>query len=187
MNLRGSDCKLSWKRTLVAACTLLAVPAIARADKGTTSGPALGIGLGYQSPVVGGQLDYYWLPEHSPVAFAAYFGSGWFPPVKSGSVSSESAFGFAGGAFVFIGHRHRALLDVSYGLGGIEALIVGNTVIRQDTLYGVSAAAGYEFMSSSGFFVRAGFGVTYLFGDLFVPDEARVKPTVNLTLGFKIF
>ena len=178
------DAKTVRLALVLAACC---VGAAARAqDASATSGLAVGAGVGYQSPVLGGQVDYYWLPEGSPVHFAAHLGAGWVPPSKIGSAQTDGALGLAGGAFAFVGHHHRALLDVSYGLTGTQAQVAGSTVLRQERSYGITAAAGYEYMSSGGFLIRATVGASFIVGDIYVPDQSRIVPTISLAVGWKL-
>jgi len=93
------------------------------------------LGIGFQQ-ALGGQIDYYWLPARSPIHFAIYFGAGWFLPGRLNDVVPDGAFGVAGGAFAFIGHHHRGLLDVSYGIADIQGKTFGHMVLEQYPLHG---------------------------------------------------
>jgi len=156
-------------------------------DAAETSGLAVAASWGYESPTFGGQVDYYWLPAGTPFHFAGYVGAGWFPPQNSNLVQTDATLGFAGGAMAFVGHRHRGLVDVSYGLSGWEIASRGNVILRQDKLNGVTAAMGYEYVSSGGFLFRTTVGLNVLTGAAFVSGISRLSLTSLLAVGWKIF
>jgi hypothetical protein len=143
--------------------------------------------VGYQSGFLGGQIDYYWLPAATRVGVNGYFGVGWIPPVEARTgAESASAIGYAVGAMGFLGRRHRGFVDANYGAAGLIARGIGTAAEMQRTVYGLTAAGGYEFAAMNGFLVRVSLGVSYALGDLW-GEFSRTVPTLNISLGYKIF
>jgi hypothetical protein len=165
-------------------------PASASASPGRhqTSGPAVLVGFGYQTPFLGGEIDYSWIPPGSPIGVTGCVGVGWIPStdIDMSVAQTDPAVGLAFGAMGFFGRRHRGFLDVTYGAAVISAQAIGNLVLRQETLYGLTGAAGYEFVGSYGFVFRVSVGATRVFGDA-PPGQSKTIPTLNLALGYKIF
>ena len=152
-------------------------------EPGETSGPALGLGAGYQTPVFGGQLMYYLRPGERPISFAPYVGVGWWP----GEEERDDVVGYALGVMGVYGRRHRLLVDVGYGLAAVEyrSDLFGN---RHRALYGATLAPGYEYMSYSGIFFRATFGGTYRVDETkFFDDDTPFAATIHLGTGYKFY
>ena len=149
--------------------------------KNETSGLAIGGGVGYQVAGVGVELVYY-LALSSSVRLAPYVGTGFFPSELG------THYGYAGGLMFSFGQKHRGVLDVGYGLAAVEGqknLITGEVVTSQ-TVYGVTVAAGYEYLADGGFFVRPTVGVTIFTTETSFIDK-KTTPTLNIALGYKIF
>ena len=178
-----------WRGVVLA---LLAASSSAHAQIATdddvtrTSGLAVALSLGYESPTYGGQLDYYVTSPTRPFGLAVYLGTGWYPSITVDNTPTGGSLGLAFGVLGFWGRRHRLVVDLGYGAGALEAQAGQNTILREDMLYGVTLAAGYEYMHPIGFFVRATGGATLLTGDISVTGQSRVVPTVDVAIGVKI-
>jgi hypothetical protein len=147
--------------------------AVGEVDKALSSGPALAAGLGSQTSGLGAQLDCYWRPSGTSVGFAAHLGGG---------VSWPSGVAPSAGVFVFIGDRHRFIVDAAYGvLAGFQ---YDNEMTVNRLGFGPSLSLGYELMAKGGVFFRAAGGAGYIFGP--VGHDAGVFPAVNLAVGYKI-
>jgi hypothetical protein len=156
-------------------------PEPAEPGKNQTSGLAIGAGAGYQFAVLGAQLIYY-IQLADSVRIAPYGGGGVWPSELG------TFYGYAFGMMASFGGRHRGLIDVSYGLAGIEGVknVLEDTVLESESLYGVTIAGGYEFMADGGFFVRPSAGVTILTTETRFSDT-KASPTFNIALGYKLF
>ncbi|HEY3807831.1 MAG TPA: hypothetical protein VGL61_34845 [Kofleriaceae bacterium] len=180
-----------WRGGLVAVMLAAAAsPAHAQIatddDVTRTSGLAVALSLGYESPLFGGQLDYYVTSPTRPFGLAGYLGMGWYPGITVDNTPTGGSLGLAFGALGFWGRRHRAVVDLGYGAGALEAQAGAGTILRQDMLYGLTLAGGYEYMNPIGLFVRATVGGTWLTGDIYVANQSRVQPTLSLVVGVKI-
>jgi hypothetical protein len=149
--------------------------------KSETSGLALGIGFGYQYAMLGGQLLYYIRLPGVPLQIVPYAGGGYFPSIEEGLDGSP---GFSAGTMVGLGNTHRLVLDVNYGLAALQYITATK---ETKTLYGLTVAIGYEYMSDPGFFVRPQFGATYFIDKPEDPDKSRFVPTLNIGLGMKFW
>jgi hypothetical protein len=149
--------------------------------KSQTSGLALGAGLGYQFAGVGAQLIYY-VQLGDSARIAPYGGGGVFPS------ELKTVGGYALGMMASFGERHRGLVDVGYGLAGIEGIQGPFTddLLESQLLYGVSIAGGYEFMADGGFFVRPSLGVTIYTTERRFSDRTATG-TFCIALGYKFF
>src|SRR5262249_6298056 len=149
-------------------------------DRAQTSGLALAGGFGYQTPSMGAQADYYLLPDGWPLGLVGYVGAGWWPPPVVNGAKGDATVGLAVGASAFVGHRHRFVLDLSYGLASIELYSMGGIAVGQTNVYGMTAALGYEYLAHDGFLFRASLGLSYLIGDALSPSDSRMVPTGSL-------
>lgn len=147
-----------------------------------TSGLAIGTGLGYQYAMIGAQLLYYQQLGAS-ARLTPYAGGGVFP-----SEGDKNLPGFSVGTMLILGASHRFVLDLNYGLAAVEGIKELRTgkVIDSRTVYGVTAAGGYEYMADGGFFVRPSLGATY-FTDEVSTTNKKVVPTINIGLGYKFW
>lgn len=159
-----------------------------------TTGIGVGLGYGYQHAGAGGAV-YLYIQGRSPFKLALYGGAGYFPSstTSESNLEMEGVWGWAAGGMLLVGGRHRAVLDVSYGLAVHEAGYHTITSSRYGTLYhseydrvvyGITGAVGYEFMAPNGFFVRPTFGITKYTEALYF-DGAEHDWTVNVTVGFR--
>lgn len=169
-----------------------ATASVASSSKAETSGLAAGVGMGYQTPVFGGQVLYYFRMGERPISVAPYAGVAVWPDVDRQSGKLEvvgTRRGLALGCMVVRGRRHRFVADVSFGLAGVEYQLFPVTQERESNeIYGLSAAFGYEFMARWGFFFRATGGLTYLLEEpQFAVGQDRGLPTFHLGVGYKFF
>ncbi len=151
--------------------------------KSETSGLAIGAGLGYQYALLGGQLLYYIQIPETLFRVTPYAGGGYWPSTGD----HDGKPGYSLGVMASFGGNHRVVLDLNYGLAAMEGYSSDGIEFVTHTLYGITLALGYEYMSGGGFFVRPQFGGTYLTDAWTVVDESRLDVTLNIGLGFKIW
>ena len=142
-----------------------------------TSGPALAVGVGYQSAGLGGEFSYALQLPGTPLRVAPHVGAGYLPSELGGQT------GWAAGLLASWGRQHRLVLDASYGLVTVLEMTDQGSTIAERAGYGVTASAGYEYMSELGLFARLQAGVS-LVTDTDV-SGSRWLPTGNLAVGWK--
>jgi hypothetical protein len=152
---------------LVLLTTAHAARAQDRTDRAYTSGPAAGLGYGYENGGLGGHLAYYWRLSDR------------WHLVPHGGV------GWAGGAAVSVGlggsfgRRHRLVVDFMWAPYG-ERILEQRTQRPLD--YGPGFMLGWEVMTTFGFGVRATVGAG-------ISDAIRHDPrdmlAANLSVLFK--
>jgi hypothetical protein len=132
---------------------LVAVTARAR-DVHDTDGLALGAGIGITVGGIGGSASYYVQWPERRLSLRPHVGVGWLDARMPGH-----AAGIAGS----FGRRHRLIVDVQLATLGAQPLVLYEEELDEKLIYGVGLAAGWEWLSRSGFFVRASIGPAFLF------------------------
>lgn len=143
---------------------------------------SVGYGAGYGG--FGGQVAYYVQLSGQAFRLAPYVGLGdgyslfgkidWVP-------------GLAGGVSATWGRNHRGVLDVGFGpLGYAESLTGAGW--HQGPMWGPWLVGGYEYMASSGFFLRTAIGVGLVVAPTWVPSGTHVGPAFTLiAFGWKLW
>lgn len=177
-------------RALVAmAWCLVAQPAAAQTTppvhKTETNGFALSAGLGNQYPAIGVQAAYYVQVPHSLFRVTPYLSVGAGLCAFHGQQSACTS-GAVAGMMGSWGHKHRVVLNASYGSVGVAAFWLHGQLSDAVSIEGIGLAVGYEYMAFSGFFYRADIGSAYAF----LPPLLRNRSPIILTLtpvglGFK--
>lgn len=173
-------------KVLLTAVLILSGAALYAEDgstyKNDTSGLAISAGYGYEFAGFGGQAAYYLKPS-SIISVVPYVSGGYFYD------SNESRPGYAFGSLFEFGDRHRFVLDFGYGLAAIEYKhrVITDETYDVRTLYGVTAAAGWELMTRKGLFIRLTIGATYYTDKPKDDSESRYTPTINAAIGYKFF
>lgn len=163
------------------ALGLVALPAVAQTTppvhKTETNGLGLSAGLGSQYPAVGVQVSYYLQVPHSLFRVAPYLSVGGGLCARSGA-QDACATGTVVGVMGSWGHKHRVVLNASYGTVGAAAFWLHGQLSDAISIKGIGLAVGYEYMAFSGFFYRADIGSAYAF----LPPLLRNQSPVILTL-----
>ena len=143
----------------------------AQASEGVanTSGLAVSANLGYQGRLVGVTAAYYLVVAEN-ITVSPYVGGGVWP-------GDQTLVGGTGGIMFSYGYRHRAFADVNFGLAAIETF-------TGTGYYGMTGAAGYEFLGEGGILFRVSGGYSMMTTKL--PTQSGA-PTFNLSLGYKFF
>ena len=157
-------------------------------DHAGSSGPALGVGLGSDGPWVGAHALYYFqLP--SPGLRVAIRGGAGLMPSLSGD-SARASWGASLGAFVAYGRRHRLVVGLSGGVRDRESWVLHGTWLGTRPMPSVWLDLGWEYMSSSGFFIRSTVGPALVIRTE-VPlreRETMVGMAANpLSMGYKLW
>jgi hypothetical protein len=173
------------------------------APSSQSSGPFVGLGLGYQTPGLGGELGYYIEVPGAGVYFAPYGGIGDFS-VGTATGATVSLVGFAGGVmFTLRPHHWGGFADLGYGLGAVDTSttttgsgtvtatgtnITSSTTTSTTKYYGVSIAVGGEYMADNGFFLRASLGAKVLVNcDICSKGiQQSALPAIALAVGVKL-
>lgn len=161
-----------------------ATPARTTPSRADTDGLAVGLGFGYETPILGGQFLYYVRLGERPLNVAPHAGVGWWP-----GGNHDGRAGVAAGALTTYGRKHRVIVDLSYGLAAVEHQtdLFGDGR-HSNALYGASAAFGYEFMAHGGFFFRATTGGTFRTEEArFVENDDRTSSTLHVGFGYKLW
>jgi hypothetical protein len=170
---------MRWVAAVTALASACAHPGAP--PRSSTSGLAIGAGVGYQVPAIGGEVLYHHALSPS-LWLVPYVGVGAFP------IDDVVRPGFAGGAMLAWGRTHRLAVDLGVGLAAVAqrvSLVTGETVDTRD-FYGATAAAGYQLVTAGGFFLHALVGASVLLAEP-PSGEGRWVPTLNLTFGYKIW
>jgi hypothetical protein len=169
-----------WLRFLVCLVVLGAGSASAQTrDRATTSGLALGVGLGHPSGGLGGHAQYHLQLPSERWRISAHAGVGVIGYIMFDG-EREGAVGVAGGIMTAFGRRHRLVMDVL----AAPFQASGRTGEPIELYYGVGALLGYEWMAPYGLFVRTTLGVAYC------PRRGggEFSPAIELvSLGYKFW
>jgi len=140
----------------LALLTLLgAQPALAR-DVSETDGPALGVAIGADAGGLGGVVAYYFAWPQKRLGLMPHAGLGWTTVSDTGPSLSVGL----GGSF---GRRNRLVVDVQLASVGTQELTLHGELLDTKQVYGVGLLVGWEWLSWSGFFVRANAGPAFAF------------------------
>lgn len=143
-------------------------------------GVSLGIGVGQQYAGLGGNLSVYFPVFDTPLTLA---------PVVGGGVASVEAccteWAYSAGAMLLWGRNHRLVLSALYGPADFEKVPQPSGSQRGNVLYGIIGLAGYELLTSGGFYMRWLVGAAH---PLDTPeiDTDDILPAVTMGLGWKI-
>ena len=138
--------------------------------KTETSGPAGSAGIGTQYALVGVQLSYY-LQLAPRLRVAPYVGVG--RVVGGPDENLRWTTGAAAGVIGSWGERHRALVNLAFGTVATSYDLRDDDEVAIKNDWGPSLSLGYEYMASSGFFVRSDLGVGIIVTDPY-PSETSV-------------
>ncbi|HEY6880322.1 MAG TPA: hypothetical protein VI299_20000 [Polyangiales bacterium] len=122
-------------------------------DRASTSGLGIGGGLGSDNAGLGGHVIYYAQLPHPKLRVAVHVGAGALP-WGDGYVQ----WGVRGGSFLAYGKRHRLVLGVMGGTVDWQSFRLHYQVLESRPIFGVGVGVGYEFMTASGFYLRATIG-----------------------------
>ena len=158
-------------------CACLGTATAARADdthvpgdRAQTSGPSLGVGVGFESAGFGGHALYYVQLPSERWRLAAHAGVGWIGRAAG-----------SGGVMALFGRRHRFVIDLL--LSPVAGR--GATGERTELFYGIGPVLGWEWMARYGLAVRSTLGLAYQFTDR---DEAGLWVSLNvLSLDYKLW
>ncbi len=150
--------------------------------KSSTSGPSLGVGVGYQTPIFGVQAAYDVRLADSGFALIPWAGLGGWDDLAIFGKSSGWHTAYAGGVMATYGEHHRAVIDLAVApirfetsTGTVCSFGQCRDESSSHVTYGLTGAIGYEYVSSGGFYVRPMIGANV------------ASPTVQLSLGAKIW
>lgn len=145
--------------------------------KSETSGPGISAGYGYEYSCLGVQICHY-SRLSGFFSIVPYLAIGYYPN------DIEGQLGFSTGCLFAFGYRHRFIVDLNYGLAGIEYYeYSGGYLAHVESLYGITGAAGYEFLSNKGVFFRIALGATHIVKDPYLIDSL----TLTIGFGYKFF
>jgi hypothetical protein len=145
---------------MLAALVLASAPWSARADwHAKTERDGLGLSVGAGQPYGGlGVQAMYWLQLTGTLfRLAAYGGIG-----LNAFGGSNVAVGGSGGIVGSWGHKHRALIDVAFGVVAFTGVRRDDAEWSYEAQLGPSLAVGYEYMSLQGLFLRWEVGVAQI-------------------------
>ncbi len=125
-------------------------------DVSQTDGPALGVALGADAGGLGGVVAYYLAWPRKRLGLMPHAGLGWTAVSDSGPSLSIGL----GGSF---GRRNRLVVDVQFATLGTQTLTLHEERLDTEQLYAVGLLVGWEWLSRSGFFVRANVGPGFVF------------------------
>lgn len=155
-------------------------PALAR-DVTFNDGPALGLALGSDGAGLGGFAAYYIAWPEQRLAITPHGGVG--IPVVGMEVVPWSL-----GILGSYGRRHRLVVDLHLKATDEQALELYGEEIDGERIFGVGLAVGWEWLSPSGFFVRANLGPAFLFlPPIYQPSESWTVTGNALSVGAKLW
>jgi hypothetical protein len=164
------------------------VPApILPAEVTETSGLAIGVSFPTGAGLIGVRANYWVQVPRSFYRWGVEAGVGaYLCPASDAQAECHASAVF--GALGSWGHRHRFVFEFLGGtLDGLSITLHGRTAASR-TLWGLGATVGYEYMAESGFFLRFGIGIAYLFGIEIEPFSQRLDPVATLLhVGFKLW
>ena len=112
---------------LIAVLLFLTSHAFAQ-DRAQTSGPAVGIGVGFENAGLGGHVQYYLQTANERWRIAPHIGVGYFGRAA-----------VSGGVMALFGRRHRLVVDLMVSPGTAD----GGTGRRTNVYYALSLLAGW--------------------------------------------
>jgi hypothetical protein len=154
-------------------------------DRTGTSGLALGAGLGSDNVWLGGHVLYYAQLPNPKLRVAFHVGAGVYPWPNVGV-----SWGVRGGSFVSYGKRHRLVFGVMGGTIDWQAFGLHSRTLETRQVFGVGVGLGYEFMTESGFYLRATVGPAlevYRKVPFFDREVALVWRGNLLSMGYKLW
>lgn len=168
--------------TAVLALALTMMPERVDArDTRASDGPALGLALGADAGGIGGFASYYLRFDGSRFGVMPHAGLGY---VGVSGVGPGWSVG-VGGSF---GRSHRLVLDLNLSTVGAQELTLYDTTIDAKAIYGLGLTAGWEWLSKSGFFMRANIGPVFAFlPPLYRRSEGWSVTGNLLSLGVKLW
>jgi hypothetical protein len=148
-------------------------------DVHDTDGLALGAGIGMSVGGVGASASYHIQWPERRLSLRPHVGVGWF---------DASVPGHAAGIAGAFGRRHRVIVDVQLATFGVQQLVLYGEELEDKLIYGIGLAAGWEWLSRSGFFVRASIGPAFAFlPPLYQRAEAYSVNLNLIELGAKLW
>ena len=143
-------------------------------------GFVISAGFGSQFAGLGAQASYYIKPRAYSLRLAPYLCGGYFPASEDLAI-----WGYCLGASALWGVRHNILLDINYGLIGIEGEKLAGQFIddTKNALYGLSVAGGYEFNANNHFLFRILMGISYIMEHTV---EENIQPSISVGVGYKL-
>ena len=173
---------------LIALCMQASVARAAPQDLHITEsdGPAFSFGLGMEYALIGVQGAYYYQLESTLYRVAGYVSLGLVPAVEDDRDSPNLGFMF--GLIGSWGHKHRVLLDLSFGSIGKHWLRLHGEFVGSRVAVAPGVAIGYEYMTYEGFFLRALIGVAYTLNIPIYSASDRFNFTITpIGLGLKVW
>ena len=160
---------------------LLASPVQAR-DVGQNDGPAVGLALGADGGgLFGAFLAYYVTWPDKRLGVMPHAGAG-------AAFYSEAAPAFSIGVAGTFGGRHRLIIDLQLTGVSAQRLTLHGAQLDAKTIYGLGVLVGWEWLSRSGFFMRANLGPVFQFlPPLYQRSEAISFSANVLSMGVKIW
>jgi hypothetical protein len=182
---------LRWLLVLLGGLLVCPGPAFAeepalpkRVDRAHTSGPAIAIGTGTQTVVIGGQLLYYFQLPSPRWRVALHLGAGGIPVPDD----PFPRWGMNGGAFFGMGrHHHRLVVGVEAGTVAWATYSLHGASMAMRQVPGIGASVGWEWMSSFGLFVRGSVGPAIMIERGSPLQDRDVSPwfVASWVLGYK--
>ena len=129
--------------SLIAVFLLATSHAFAQ-DRAQTSGPAVGVGVGFENAGLGGHVQYYLQTANERWRIAPHLGVGYFGRAA-----------VSGGVMALFGRSHRLVIDLMVSPAAAD----GGTGRRTNVYYAVSLLAGWEWMSYRGAAIRSTLGL----------------------------
>jgi hypothetical protein len=154
-------------------------------DRAQTSGLALAASWGAESPLVGGEVLYYFQLQNPRLHVALHAGAGGVPS----AIAGERSFGVAGGAFFGFGRRHRFVAGISGGTQDWWHFSLHGEHIDTRPLYGAALLVGWELVTQKGFLLHTRIGPSF-YVEPETPLTAReVQPSINgvVAIGYKLW
>jgi hypothetical protein len=159
-------------------------------QKTETHGPALSAGIGSQYAGLGIQASYYLQLPGSQLRAAPFVGFGsviW----AFGPQETEEAWlplGTVAGLSMSWGRKHRLTLDFFYGAVGTTRVSLHGEEPDTSLEWGPGGAAGYEYATVSGFFLRTSLGIQYVVtAPILAPANRIVLAGTFIAVGYKLW
>jgi hypothetical protein len=151
-----------------------------------SDGPAFSFGLGMQYALIGVQGAYYYQLESTLYRVAGYVSLGILPAVADDR--DDLNLGYTFGLMGSWGHKHRVLLDLSFGTIGKQWLRLHGEFVGSRVALAPGLGVGYEYMTFEGFFLRVAVGIAYTINIPIYAASDRLNFTITpIGLGLKVW
>ncbi len=171
---------------ILVACVLLTLalcPVVAADARNVheTDGLAVGGGVAFTHGGVGASAGYYFQWPRERLSLRPYASAGWL-------FFTGFNAGYAGGVVGTFGREHRLVVDLHGGTFATRTLALYGVRLDEAPVYGVGLGVGWEWLTASGFFLRASVGPAYTFLPPIYQASEGWSVTVNpVEIGVKLW